>query len=126
MAMPVIVTVMVMPKRHHSHQVNYQSEGADHEQLPKSLGLPPLDNPLECFKHDLHADQYQEHAIGEPAQGLDLSKPIREFLVWRPLAGHRSEEADGQGHTVEKHVNAVAEKAERVRHIAIEGLNRHE
>ena len=125
MAVTMVVAVMVMPESRHTDQVHQQSHGADHEQFPKSLRFPPLDDPLDRLEHDLHANKHQKHPVCEAAQCLDLSEAVGKSLAWGPFAGHGREKPHSQCYAVEEHVYAVAQQAEGVRHVSVEGLYHH-
>lgn len=141
----VSVAMVMMTECCHADEVDYQAKAADDEQLGQSFRLSAFEDALKGLDHDLHADEpvryvskvgpsnlnspsplHQEDTICESAQGLDLAKSIRKPRAWWPFTCDGCEKTDAQSNTVKEHVNAVAEQAEGICDVAIEGLHGHE
>jgi len=121
----VVMAMVMVPKSGHANQIHQQAHGTNHKQLSQPLGFSALHHPLDRLEHNLHADQNQKHTVGETAQRLDLAEPVRESLARGPFASNSRNQTDCQGNTVEKHVDAVAQKTEGVGNITVKCLYRH-
>lgn len=142
-AMSPSMSVVVMSKCSHTNEVYNQTQAAHDEQFGQSLGFSALQNSFEGLDHNLDADEpikglancaavkcrpclHQENTVCEATQRLDFAKAVREASAGWPLACNRRKKTDSKSNTVEEHVDAVAEQAERVGDIAVESLDCHE
>lgn len=56
-AMVMVMAVMMVPKRHHAHQVYSQAKAAHNKKLAEPLRLCPLPQPFKRLKCNLHTQE---------------------------------------------------------------------
>ena len=102
--MPVVmsVTMMSMPKRSQSNNVDEESKDTDNEELVQSVELVAFPEPLKSVEDNFYTDQpgtelnwipqilsgnlHEKNAIGEAGQCIDLPIAIRKFDIGMPFA----------------------------------------
>ena len=86
--MPVVmsVTMMSMPKRGQSNNVDEESKDTDNEELVQSVELVTFPEPLKSVEDNFYTDQHEKNAIGEAGQCINLPIAIRKFDIGMPFA----------------------------------------
>jgi hypothetical protein len=126
----VVVTVRMamvrVVKCHDAHQIDCETRNADDQEFLDAMHLTARKQSFNSFVDDLHADDHEEDAVGEPRKRVHFAIPVRKSGAGRPLAHDGGTKPDDKSETVEKHVDAVAEKAKRSGEKAVAKLYEHE
>lgn len=69
------VTMVMMARRRHSHEVNGQSHRADDEQLAR-VHFGRTEEPLDRLKDDKDRDEAKKEAVRKARQSLDSRIPV--------------------------------------------------
>ena len=129
----------------HPKQINRQTHGTDEQKLAcihlrriqskeRKDKLPKRkkkkvkrknSHPLDPLENNKPRNKDQKNAIPKATQSLHPAVSKAEPLILAPRCHHAGTKPNGNGQTIEKHVDRVGDEAEGVGVDAVEELNEH-